>query len=211
MRLVLAAILVAPLALHAQARPAIASDFTDWGTIDLSANIAQGTIGPVGVTMSGGDLTFGIIDGSSTAFNSPAFCPPLPSSDLVELIGTSPALSYTITFDRPLQDPILHVRSLASTLVFTGVTLTKLCGQSTLLVSGNQISGDCVGGGAPPAESDANGTVKVNGTVSSLSFTAFWAGCAPFTRDGIHLQIGTNDAVVPALNDTWGSVKLIYR
>jgi len=43
-----------------------------------------------------------------------------------------------------------------------------------------------------PLPNDTNGTVKVNGVVSSLSFTAYWAGCLGFTRDGIHIQIGAD-------------------
>jgi len=185
-----------------------AIDFVDWVVVDTNNDSAQGQVCTIDVTLSGQDITYGVTDGSSPYFNHGVFCPPLLSSDVVELIGTSPAYSYTVTFSAPVTDPILHFASLASTLVFSGVTLTKLCGQASFVVSGSQVSGDCVDG---PTPNDANGTVQVNGVVSSLSFTAYWAGCAGFTRDGVGIQIGLECSTLPTESSTWGGVKALYR
>jgi hypothetical protein len=193
------------VALHGTSFGAI--DFVDWTLVDTNNDIAQGTVCLIGVTMTGPDLTFGVTDGSYTIFNNAIFCPPLASSDVVEFAGTSPAYSYTVTFGAPVTDPVLHIASLASTLVFSGVTLTKLCGQAAFVVAGNQITGDCVDGSQP---NDTNGTVKVNGVVSSLSFTAYWEGCQGFTRDGVHIQIGV-ECSLPTESGTWGRVKALYR
>ncbi len=190
------------------ANPVDAIDFTDWISVDAINDTAHGTVCTLDVTMSGLDITTGVTDGSFTSFNNPSFCPALASSDMVEIVGTSPAYSYTVTFGTPVTDPILHISSLASTLVFSGVTLTKVCGQDAFVVSGNQVSGLCLDGSTP---NDANGTVKVNGLVSSLSFTAYWEGCAGFTRDGIAIQIGVECGPLPTEKSTWGGVKALYR
>jgi len=188
--------------------PVQAIDFTDWVTIDAGNDIASGTVCTIDVTMSGLDIASGVTDGSFTSFNNASFCPALSSSDMVEIVGTSPAYSYTVTFSAPVTDPILHISSLASTLVFTGVTLTKLCGQNAFVVAGSQVSGICLDGSTP---NDANGTVKVNGSVSSISFTAYWEGCSGFTRDGIAIQVGVECGTLPIKQSTWGGVKALYR
>lgn len=167
--------------------------FTSWTSVDLSGNVAQGSMGPVTVTVSGGDLSF--FQQASTGFNDPTFCPPLPTADLLELIATPTGHTYTITFSKPVHNPILHVRSLASTLTFSGETLIKLCGQQGFSASGNQVSGiNCMGGGAPPVDSDYNGTVRVHAWVNQLTFTAVFDAsrpdCVGASVDGFHLQIG---------------------
>ena len=186
--------------------PAVhALTFTDWTAVDLSGNVAQGSMGPIAVTLSGGDLTFAITDGSSTAYNDPTFCPSLATADYLEFRGTPLAPTYTISFGRVVHNPVLHIGSLGSTLTFSGVTLTKLCGQASLTVTGNQVTGpDCIGGGPPPIDSDHNGTIRVNGWVSSLTFTAAFDPGAPFcsgaSQDGISMQIGTDTVEAPALS-----------
>jgi len=163
--------------------------FVKWTSIDVGSDSAQGVLGPVHVTLTGGDITFGNT-GGGTAFNYSLFCPPLSSSGFVEFVGTNPSYSYTISFGSPIQDPILHIASLASVLTFSGVTLTKLCGQDNFTVSGGTVTGAFVNG---PNPNDANGTVRVNGLVSTLSFTAYWEGAAGFTRDGIDIQVLSPD------------------
>jgi hypothetical protein len=183
-----------------------ATDFVDWTVVDTNNDVAQGTVCGFAVTLSGLDITWGETEGVSHYFDAAFFCPALTGSDVVEFTATSPAYSYTITFGVPVTDPILHIASLASTLEFSGVTLTKLCGEAEFLVSGNQVVGEYCGSLA-----DDNGTVKVNGTVSSLSFTAFWAGCLGGTRDGVAIQIGVDCTTLPTEDSTWGRVKALYR
>jgi len=178
-RLVVAALLVAT---HAHA-----ATFVDWTSIDTSGDTAVGTACNVSVSLNGLDITAGSTTGTFQGFNNAFFCPPLANSDFVEFRGTSPANSYVLTFNPPVTNPTLHILSLASTLTFSGVTLTKMCGQNGFTVEGNTVSGLCIDGQTP---NDANGTVQINGTVSSVSFTAFFSGCLGFTIDGIDIQVG---------------------
>lgn len=194
--------------------PAVhALTFTDWTSVDLNGNVAQGSMGPIAVTLSGGDLVFAITDGSSTAYDDPTYCPPLATADYLEFRGTPLAPTYTVSFGRLVHNPVLHIGSLGSTLTFSGVTLTKLCGQASLAVTGNQVIGpDCIGGGPPPIDSDHNGTIRVNGWVSSLTFTAAFdpgaPGCSSASEDGISIQIGADTVETPALS-RWGSLVLL--
>ena len=47
--------------------------FTDWTNVDTSNEVAEGTFGPVTVTLSGGDLGFFYTNGGFTGFNYPFF------------------------------------------------------------------------------------------------------------------------------------------
>jgi len=72
-------------------------------------------------------------------------------SDAIELYGFQ-GYSYTLQFGAPTQDPVMHIESLASKLVFpAGTQLTKVSGQSTFAVSGNTVTGALSG------STDANG------------------------------------------------------
>jgi hypothetical protein len=123
------------------------------------------------------------VDGSATIFNQPYFSPPLATSDAIELYGFQ-GYSYTLQFGAPTRDPILHIASLASTLVFPpGTQVSKVSGQSTFVVSGNTVTGALSG------SSDANGTVKLSGTLDSVSFSATPVFAAA-TEDGIDIQVG---------------------
>lgn len=164
--------------------------FTDFTTVDTTNNIASGSIGPVAVFFSGTGISFGVTDNTFTGFNSTFFAPPLPTSDVVEFFDTNSTTSaFTITFGSPLTDPRLHLKSLASTLDFGTIPLTKLSGQEDFLVSGSTV----IGAYGPTPPTDANGTVQLNGTFTSISFTV--TTVAGVTSDGITLQIG----VVPYL------------
>ncbi|MFN0149635.1 MAG: hypothetical protein ACKVU1_02860 [bacterium] len=213
MRLVLALLIVLS-SVSLSSRSAHAVTFIDWTDVDLANDIAQGTLGNVAVTMSGGDLVFAITGGSFQGFDNALFCPPLAAADVVEFIGTSPALFYTITFGSPILDPVIHIRSLASELTFADVKLTRLCGDGGFVVESNVVRGVCLDGVDP---NDANGTIQIEGLLSTLSFSAYWGGCGSFTIDGIDLQIGVDEAVGVPLpqpnrdNSSWGELKALYR
>lgn len=197
---VLATLLLATSLVASTAR---AETFVSWTSVDLNANNATGTMGSVGVTFSGTDLNF--FQSNSTAFNGSAFCPQLGSTDLVEFTATTgPGSNYTIQFSRAVHNPILHLRSVGSRLTFTGSSITPLCGQAGFTVSGNQvIAADCFGGGPPPIDSDNNGTIRVDGWVTSVTFNAVFdqtkPGCSGAgSIDGIDIQIGADAVGVPA-------------
>ena len=179
--------------IEAQATPV----FTDWTSVDTSADAAAGNLNGISVTMTGFDISFGDTTGASSFFaNATVFSPALASSDAIEVIGPfTTTLSYTVTFDSPITDPILHVASLASTLHFADITLTKVSGEDNFIVSGSDVTGEivdsnpCCGGG------DRNGTIQLNGTFTSFTFTAHAVAPIANDRDGIAVQIGAASPV----------------
>jgi len=164
--------------------------FTDWTTVDTSANVAVGSLNSASVTFTGSDINFGVTDGSFTGFNFSFFDPPLATSDVVEFKADPSVFAYTISLSLALTNPRLHLASLGSTLDFSGISLTKLSGQSTFVVSGSTVTGQVDAGGS--GFNDSNGTIQLNGTFSSITFTA---QAPPAISDGIDMQLGV--AAVP--------------
>ena len=164
--------------------------FTDWTTVDTSANVAVGSLNSASVAFTGSDINFGVTDGSFTGFNFSFFDPPLATSDVVEFKADPSVFTYTISLSLPLTNPRLHLASLGSALDFSGISLTKLSGQSTFVVSGSTVTGQVDAGGS--GFNDSNGTIQLNGTFSSITFTA---QAPPAISDGIDMQLGV--AVVP--------------
>ena len=180
------------------AAPVAAVTFTDWTSVNTSTEIALGTLGPASVTLTGGNLIFGVTDGSSTRFDQVFFSPPLPTSDVVGPLGPNPTatLSYAVTFSSPVTNPRMHLESLASVLTFAGgITLTKLSGEADFIVLGSTVTG-ALDDHAPPGQ-DSNGTIQLNGTFTSFSFTAQATGTFSGGGDGFDLQIGADVAAVP--------------
>ncbi|WP_234324046.1 hypothetical protein, partial [Streptomyces sp. NRRL S-481] len=66
------------------------------------------------------------------------FTPPLPASDLIEIVGLRGQSSFKVEFDADVTDLVLHLGSLASTLVFQnlpmGTEVTKLSGDDDFRV-----------------------------------------------------------------------------
>ena len=173
-------LLVTGLALSSMCADA-ALQFTDWTTANA------GTIGTLNVSLTGTFVQGVVLNGTSTIFNSSNFTPSLPLSDWIEIQGRSPAASYVITFSQQVVDPVIHLSSLASTLTFAGASPVKVSGQASFLVSGNTVSG------SPSGSGDSNGTIRVPGVFSSLSFTSFFSQAS---GDGIAIQIGV-DPLLP--------------
>lgn len=113
--------------------------------------------------------------------------------------GRIPMVDLTITFNRPVDNPVLHViglggnqslKSFTTELSLTSPgSLALLSGSSNLSVVGNQINnnavlpvgGDCAGG------LTGCGSVRVNGTgLTSVAFTLFLRGDGldPWEADG---------------------------
>jgi hypothetical protein len=161
--------------------------FTDWTS--YTSTSAEGTLGAaqVSITSSTANVFNGsILDGSSDYFDNAYFQPQLPSSDVLWITGTQSATTYTVTFSRPVLDPVFHLLSFASTATFDAPAIQKLSGQPSFTVSGNQATGVTLG--PPPAVyNDSNGTITVPGLYSSLTFTATYPSSS---GDGIFAQIG---------------------
>ncbi len=166
--------------------------FTDWTAFNSSQAVGVLNGSTVTLSSSAQDPFLGsVVDGTSTIFNDAAlFRPALPRSDIMFIRANPAGVTYTINFGQPVTNPVLHLQSLAATLTFAGVSPVKVSGQSTFTVSGNQVIGSFLG--PPPSpNNDANGTVRLPGTFTSVSFTAQWASGV----DGIGLQIGLGVSV----------------
>ena len=189
------------LALASLATPSIslaAVQFTDWTSANLSGNTASGNLGGVAVSFSGGDLIVAFLAQEMTGFNSALYTPPLDSSDALEFRADSSGQSYVVHFGRLVRDPVIHLKSLASTLDFGDATVVKLSGESSLTVSGSTVSGVL---DDTPNGHDSNGTIQLLGQFESVPFTATYVGV-----DGIDIQIGAVAPVVPGLSPTLGIV-----
>jgi hypothetical protein len=183
------------IALALNIAPARAVDFTDWTSIDSSAHEAYGVLDGIAVTLSGTGVTGSVTNGLFTGFSNPAlFSPPLPSSDVVYIQGTRPSgQTYTVMFAAPVRDPIIHLKSLASTVTFSTEALAKRSGDAVFVVAGNTVVGSY---NDSPVGYDANGSLQLNGSFTNISFTV--VSLPAFTPpDGIYFQIGGQAAVPP--------------
>ena len=169
--------------------------FTDWTSINTDSESANGFLGSITVTFSGGDIDAGTTDGTSALFNEESyFNPSLQNSDEVGFRGANinnSAYNYTVTFSNTVVNPVMHLGSLASTLLFPGISLTKRSGEAVFTVTGNMVSGVL---DDTPSGHDANGTIQLNGNFLSFSFTARALGDF---EDGIHMQLGGAPIPIP--------------
>lgn len=167
--------------------------FVDWTSVDAVNRTASGTIASTPVTLSwteSGMVPTAWLNNQFPGFSSAVFTPALATSDALEIIGRAPSQSvptYTISFATPVLNPILHIASNASVLEFRPVLPQRLSGDERFLVSANQVVGSDFTG---PNSSDANGTIRFGGLVSSLEFTARYPGPAQAGTDGIAITVG---------------------
>jgi hypothetical protein len=162
--------------------------FTDW--MSAGEDTASGMLGAAAVNIyssTSGAFDGTVTDESSDYFNNENFQPQLATSDLLALKVTPSGTIYSITFSRPVLDPVIHLLSFDSTASFDAPFIQKLSGDSTLTVTGNQVFGVTIG--PPPAiYNDSNGTITIPGLYSSLSFTLKYN--VSTQGDGIYAQIG---------------------
>ncbi|MGH2899959.1 MAG: hypothetical protein ACRDMZ_14895, partial [Solirubrobacteraceae bacterium] len=132
-RILAATLAAAALCLTTQpaaAQTVAGHEFADWTAV--SSNVATGTLRGSSISLSGTLVRpspSSVLDGSSPIFNQPLFTPPLPASDALEFGGFQPPYAYTLTFGAPQTDPVLHLQSLGSALVFPdGTSISRLSG-----------------------------------------------------------------------------------
>lgn len=185
--------------LFAVAGPARSQTFVDWAVLNPAGKTVSGTMGSTAVTFSwtvDGNVPTAWLADDFTGYAGADFSPALANSDAFEFVGQkspNPVPTYTITFGDTVLNPVLHVASLASTLVFSAAP-TMVSGDVRFGVSGNQVIGsDFIPGSG---NNDANGTVQFLGTYTTLSFTAVYAGPGP--ADGITLQVGATAIPEPS-------------
>jgi hypothetical protein len=167
------------------APPAPQLRFTDWTSVTGSPATATGTLHGVPISLSGSAVDTppqSVVDGTSTVFNRPDFSPPLTASDAIHFRGAG-GNSYTLDFGATVTDPVLHLGSLGSTLHFpAGTVISRLSGDAEFGVSGADVIGAA---DDTPSGDDANGTVRLSGSFTSIPFTTDFPG-----TDGIYLQVG---------------------
>ncbi|MCX5327887.1 hypothetical protein [Streptomyces sp. NBC_00140] len=185
--------------------------FVDWTFRNVEQSEAIGTLGGHQVKLTGqrtvatdeAPLGTAILNGTFTDFQTASFTPPLPASDLMEIVGLRGGSSFRVEFDAEVKDPVFHLGSLASTLEFldlpVGTEVTRLSGDTdNFKVDGNKVTGEARQ--PPPGEpTDSNGSVRLNGLFRSIAFTLkprFKGGSG---NDGVHFQIG---GMVEAGSDT---------
>lgn len=186
----LTASLVAGLVLCGSATAA-PHEFADWSSrTNLTTN---GTLQGRNVVLTSPEVVGGnVFNGTSTQFSDASiFTPAIAFGDQIEIVGRN-GDSYTLDFGGPTKDPVFHLYSLASTIAFSeGPSVTKVSGESTFTTSANSVSGQADG------SADSSGTIRVNGTFSSLTFTATPTFGDGSQADGISLQVGVRLAVPP--------------
>ena len=188
----------------AQAAPATGAADVDW-VVATDAG-ASGTLFAKDVALRGPATPVAggaVFDGTGTFFATSAFSPALPQSDAMQIFGPPKAgadLDYTITFGARVTNPIVHLGSFASTIVFANGTPLKRSG--AVVVSGSTVSAYPL---STPASSnpgpDVDGSIQIvgsfgDGTLATgnapvLRFTTHapaWASWA--SRDGIYFQLG---------------------
>jgi hypothetical protein len=170
-----------------------------WDSVDLGDDTATGSFGDLAVTLAGtgtapGDLSY--FQSLTNVFDSDAFAPRLAAADRLEFSAQSGTVrEFTLTFGAPVVDPRIHFRSVASVITFTGgvTSITRMDGtanDTNFGVSGLVVS-------AIDNVNDADGTIRLDGLVSTATFTAVITG--PYTLDGINIGVLADPATaVPA-------------
>jgi hypothetical protein len=191
---------VAVLGVLALGLPSVASaapsvQFADWTAV--SNNVATGTLLGHTVTFSGttvDDPPSSTIDGTSNLLSESMFTPPITLGDHLSFRVFAPSTSYTLDFGAATTDPVIDLGSDGSKLTFpAGTSITRVSGDPGLTVAGNVVSGAGNTTVDPVGLNDSNGTIQLNGTFQSISFSATTA--CPL--DGVYLQVGASPPPPP--------------
>jgi hypothetical protein len=134
------------------------------------------------------------VNGEHSDFQWPVFTPSLGTrSDSVELVSRATESEFTIDLGAEVEEFVLHLGSLASTLTFIdpGTTVTKVSGdmEFQVLPGLNGVKGALKSDARP---TDANGTVRVrqSGAFSSIKFKLKKNPEVELQDDGVYLQVG---------------------
>lgn len=179
-----------------------AADFADWTAV--SNNVATGTLLGHTVTFSGttvDDPPSSTIDGTSNLLSESMFTPPITLGDHLSFRVFAPSTSYTLDFGAATTDPVIDLGSLGSTLTFpAGTSISRISGDPGLTVAGNVVNGAGNTTVDPVGLNDSNGTIQLNGTFQSISFSATTA----YPLDGVYLQVGASPPPPPPTTPTSG-------
>jgi hypothetical protein len=157
-------------------------EFVNWMSVDDTFALGQLLGGAV--TLVGQLGTGSVVDSSFPLFNGPAFSPALPNSDTVNIVAVN-GNQFTLTFTASVQDPLFHLASFGSILAFpAGTTVQKVSGDDSFVVSAATITWDNT------SSTDANGTARIPGVFTSLTFSLTPNFVGGSVVDGIYLQVG---------------------
>jgi hypothetical protein len=169
-----------------------AKDFTHWAT--AGGEIATGRLNDMDVTLSGPLGSAFYLHDDYPNFNQSQFTPQLPATGMVEIVGAV-GHAFHVDLSEPLEDPVLLLGSLASVMTFPpGTVINKVSGDPGLSVRDNTVVGLGAAAHGPLATTDSNGSVRLAGVFSRLSFTLEPAPdpAMPLSdvHDGVFLQVG---------------------
>ena len=155
-------------------------DWTSWSSTfstDPSSGSATGTAGSVGVSYSGEleNLFFGYPSwGPNGTFNGGTISNAPPAAGgIIQLLGGNGAITDTITFSKPVTDPVLAIWSLGA----SGTTASFVfpLSEPFAVESGgpsNEYGGSAiVKDGNSVVGAEGNGTIQFLGTFSQISWT----------------------------------------
>ena len=95
-------------------------------------------------------------------------------------------LQFSLEFQTPIQDPVLHLKSLGSIVTFDpGIQISRLSGSPGFQNTGSTVTGD---DSIDPDESA--GTVRLLGQFTHITFTTTPSSAFPGIPDGIFLLCG---------------------
>ena len=188
--------------------PPLQPVFVDWTSQNDERTEAVGILGGASVTLTG-PLGAAYLHEDWTEFGLAHFTPPLPASDMIEMVGHFEGSAFEVRFRLPVKNPVFHLGSLASELEFrdlaAGTRVDRLSGDDHFEVDGNKVRGQfadpVVGPDGTLGPSDSNGSVRLRGTFPSIRFTltpTYTAG----SPDGVHLQIGGTPLPNPSPTET---------
>lgn len=180
--------------------------YADWTPSGDFFNVA-GNIDGVGVTISSPTQNgYVAADENYSGFSNPhIYSTTLDNTDAIGSFGTSGGADYVFDFDGVIENPIIYLASLASVLEFDPeVSINKISGGSRLEVINNQVIG-YLDTTVDIPNTDGNAIIQLNGSFSSISFSATTVGSAMF--DEFALQIGS-ESVTAAVPEPTGILLL---
>jgi hypothetical protein len=166
--------------------------FTHWTASGPAG--ATGTLSGATVTLAGPMGTGFYPHDDFTYFNSPVFTPQLAATGTVEMTGGT-GHTFTLTFSTPIQSPVMMLGSFGSIMTFApGTNLTRLSGDCGFQTNGRVVTGTAANAVVRPdgtlGPTDSNGTIRLNGTYTSITFTLVQNFTGGSGIDGVYLQVG---------------------
>lgn len=210
---------LASLTILTLASAAHAQNYTIWSSV--AATSASGAIadpgGAINVNLTfanstGPDQFFGIMNSStfgtfnSTLSTNDVYEPNPPgTSDFFGGVAGSNTATYTLTFSRPVIDPVFHIYNLDfRRFNFSGGVTTSIVSGLNMFSSGSVVgdtdSSTFDNAGADPTKGNPNGSgygsFQVAGTFTSLTFTRPLGPGAPSPTDGYYMGISAAGVAV---------------